>query len=180
MRLGFSDENLLMWWQAQKRQTGLCPSLFFFCDLPPQFHVKSGHQSHYLSLQRNEGDLFHRLWHIMNEILDLRRQVLVGHLTHDRMKDVKRHITARLDWGNEWVPAVSDDEGEIAQRDTRGAFFRISFSVRLSFSVNDLWRDWKSLLLGSNGHHDTVCLYLCGSKVWMCSHGDMLLRINQI
>uniref|UniRef100_A0A8B9IPF2 Dedicator of cytokinesis 4 n=1 Tax=Anser cygnoides TaxID=8845 RepID=A0A8B9IPF2_ANSCY len=50
---------------------------------------------------RNEGDLFHRLWHIMNEILDLRRQVLVGHLTHDRMKDVKRHITARLDWGND-------------------------------------------------------------------------------
>lgn len=37
----------------------------------------------------------------MNEILDLRRQVLVGHLTHDRMRDVKQHITARLDWGNE-------------------------------------------------------------------------------
>ncbi|XP_054910667.1 dedicator of cytokinesis protein 4b isoform X1 [Poeciliopsis prolifica] len=50
---------------------------------------------------KNEGDLFHRLWHVMNEILDLRRQVLVGHLTHDRMKDVKQHITARLDWGNE-------------------------------------------------------------------------------
>ncbi|XP_029681224.1 dedicator of cytokinesis protein 4b isoform X5 [Takifugu rubripes] len=50
---------------------------------------------------RNEGDLFHRLWHVMNEILDLRRQVLVGHLTHDRMRDVKQHITARLDWGNE-------------------------------------------------------------------------------
>ncbi|KAE8615848.1 hypothetical protein XENTR_v10008638 [Xenopus tropicalis] len=50
---------------------------------------------------KNEGDLFHRLGHIMNEILDLRRQVLLGHLTHDRMKDVKRHITARLDWGNE-------------------------------------------------------------------------------
>ncbi|KAG9280350.1 dedicator of cytokinesis protein 4-like [Astyanax mexicanus] len=50
---------------------------------------------------KNEGDLFHRLWHVMNEILDLRRQVLLGHLTHDRMKDVKQHITARLDWGNE-------------------------------------------------------------------------------
>uniref|UniRef100_A0A4W5P4H1 Dedicator of cytokinesis protein 4 n=1 Tax=Hucho hucho TaxID=62062 RepID=A0A4W5P4H1_9TELE len=50
---------------------------------------------------KNEGDLFHRLWHVMNEILDLRRQVLVGHLTNDRMKDVKQHITARLDWGNE-------------------------------------------------------------------------------
>ncbi|TRY71348.1 hypothetical protein DNTS_021185 [Danionella cerebrum] len=50
---------------------------------------------------KNEGDLFHRLWHVMNEVLDLRRQVLVGHLTHDRMRDVKQHITARLDWGNE-------------------------------------------------------------------------------
>uniref|UniRef100_A0A8C2D395 Dedicator of cytokinesis 4b n=1 Tax=Cyprinus carpio TaxID=7962 RepID=A0A8C2D395_CYPCA len=50
---------------------------------------------------KNEGDLFHRLWHVMNEILDLRRQVLVGHLTHDRMRDVKQHITARLDWGND-------------------------------------------------------------------------------
>ncbi|CAL8386243.1 unnamed protein product, partial [Gadus morhua 'NCC'] len=50
---------------------------------------------------KNEGDLFHRLWHVMNEILDLRRQVLVGHLTNDRMRDVKQHITARLDWGNE-------------------------------------------------------------------------------
>lgn len=58
--------------------------------------------NHLLPLpQKNEGDLFHRLWHVMNEILDLRRQVLVGHLTHDRMRDVKQHITARLDWGNE-------------------------------------------------------------------------------
>ncbi|KAI4802934.1 hypothetical protein KUCAC02_006501, partial [Chaenocephalus aceratus] len=53
---------------------------------------------------KNEGDLFHRLWHVMNEILDLRRQVLVGSLTHDRMRDVKQHITARLDWGNEPPP----------------------------------------------------------------------------
>ncbi|KAL4612732.1 dedicator of cytokinesis protein 4-like, partial [Arapaima gigas] len=50
---------------------------------------------------KNEGDLFHRLWHVMNEVLDLRRQVLVGHLTQDRMREVKQHITARLDWGNE-------------------------------------------------------------------------------
>ncbi|XP_064175400.1 dedicator of cytokinesis protein 4-like isoform X3 [Anguilla rostrata] len=50
---------------------------------------------------KSEGDLFHRLWHVMNEVLDLRRQVLVGHLTNDRMKEVKQHITARLDWGNE-------------------------------------------------------------------------------
>lgn len=74
----------------------LCASLYssFPSSIPP----------HLLPLpQKNEGDLFHRLWHVMNEILDLRRQVLVGHLTHDRMRDVKQHITARLDWGNEWV-----------------------------------------------------------------------------
>lgn len=71
-------------------------NLFLIC------HVLTVTQSVFLSTpQKNEGDLFHRLWHVMNEILDLRRQVLVGHLTHDRMKDVKQHITARLDWGNE-------------------------------------------------------------------------------
>lgn len=73
--------------------SSLTDSLCFF--LPPI-------PAHLLRLpQKNEGDLFHRLWHVMNEILDLRRQVLVGHLTHDRMRDVKQHITARLDWGNE-------------------------------------------------------------------------------
>lgn len=73
----------------------LCAALLIF-----SFSVPA---RRFLLPQKNEGDLFHRLWHVMNEILDLRRQVLVGHLTHDRMRDVKQHITARLDWGNEWV-----------------------------------------------------------------------------
>lgn len=78
---------------------GVCPSAR---HLPPT-SAQPGDptEAAFVCSQRNEGDLFHRLWHIMNEVLDLRRQVLVGHLTHDRMKDVKRHITARLDWGNE-------------------------------------------------------------------------------
>lgn len=67
----------------------------------------------FLPPQKNEGDLFHRLWHVMNEILDLRRQVLVGHLTHDRMRDVKQHITARLDWGNEWVNGGQTERGTV-------------------------------------------------------------------
>ncbi|TKC40696.1 hypothetical protein EI555_021237, partial [Monodon monoceros] len=71
------------------------------CDGYISFQLRSLEKCLCKEQRRNEGDLFHRLWHIMNEILDLRRQVLVGHLTHDRMKDVKRHITARLDWGNE-------------------------------------------------------------------------------
>ncbi len=39
----------------------------------------------------------------MNELIDLRRQLLSGHLTQDQVREVKRHITVRLDWGNEWV-----------------------------------------------------------------------------
>ncbi|KAF5891017.1 dedicator of cytokinesis protein 4 isoform X1, partial [Clarias magur] len=50
---------------------------------------------------KNEAELFHRLWHVMTEILELRQQVLLGHLTHERMTDIKQHIVARLDWGNE-------------------------------------------------------------------------------
>ncbi|EAW65137.1 dedicator of cytokinesis 3, isoform CRA_d [Homo sapiens] len=33
--------------------------------------------------------------------VDLRRQLLSGHLTQDQVREVKRHITVRLDWGNE-------------------------------------------------------------------------------
>lgn len=80
------------------------PLLVYPHSVSPSRHLPSPPVTLFLSPshpQKNEGDLFHRLWHVMNEILDLRRQVLVGHLTHDRMRDVKQHITARLDWGNE-------------------------------------------------------------------------------
>uniref|UniRef100_A0A8C7NF24 Dedicator of cytokinesis 3 n=1 Tax=Oncorhynchus mykiss TaxID=8022 RepID=A0A8C7NF24_ONCMY len=50
---------------------------------------------------KHKVDLFYKLRHVMNELFDLRRQMLSGHLTQDQVKDVKRHITIRLDWGNE-------------------------------------------------------------------------------
>ncbi|KAL4655684.1 dedicator of cytokinesis protein 3 isoform X1 [Arapaima gigas] len=50
---------------------------------------------------KHKVDLFYKLRHVMNELIDLRRQMLSGHLTHDQIRDVKRHITVRLDWGNE-------------------------------------------------------------------------------
>ncbi|MGH0177420.1 UNVERIFIED_CONTAM: hypothetical protein FKN15_075251, partial [Acipenser sinensis] len=50
---------------------------------------------------KNKVDLFYKLRHVMNELFDLRRQLLSGHLTQDQIRDVKRHITVRLDWGNE-------------------------------------------------------------------------------
>ena len=51
--------------------------------------------------QKHKVDLFYKLRHVMNELIDLRRQMLSGHLTQDQIRDVKRHVTVRLDWGNE-------------------------------------------------------------------------------
>ncbi|XP_058229957.1 dedicator of cytokinesis protein 3 isoform X5 [Hemibagrus wyckioides] len=50
---------------------------------------------------RHKVDLFYKLRHVMNELIDLRRQILSGHLTQDQVREVKRHVTIRLDWGNE-------------------------------------------------------------------------------
>ncbi|XP_068598199.1 dedicator of cytokinesis protein 3 [Brachionichthys hirsutus] len=50
---------------------------------------------------RHKVDLFYKVRHVMMELIDLRRQLLSGHLTQDQSRDVKKHITVRLDWGNE-------------------------------------------------------------------------------
>uniref|UniRef100_A0A671Y9G3 Dedicator of cytokinesis 4b n=1 Tax=Sparus aurata TaxID=8175 RepID=A0A671Y9G3_SPAAU len=99
---------------------------------------------------KNEGDLFHRLWHVMNEILDLRRQVLVGHLTHDRMRDVKQHITARLDWGNEQLGLDLVPRREFSMVDPE------------EISVTELYR----LVSGLAALHDTF-----NSTVRQLAHG---------
>uniref|UniRef100_A0A674AW66 Dedicator of cytokinesis 3 n=1 Tax=Salmo trutta TaxID=8032 RepID=A0A674AW66_SALTR len=50
---------------------------------------------------KHKVDLFHKLRHVMNELFDLRRQLIQGHLAQDQTREIKRHITVRLDWGNE-------------------------------------------------------------------------------
>uniref|UniRef100_A0A8C7S3Y7 Dedicator of cytokinesis 3 n=1 Tax=Oncorhynchus mykiss TaxID=8022 RepID=A0A8C7S3Y7_ONCMY len=50
---------------------------------------------------KHKVDLFHKLRHVMNELIDLRRQLIQGHLAQDQTREIKRHITVRLDWGNE-------------------------------------------------------------------------------
>ncbi|XP_075869291.1 dedicator of cytokinesis protein 3-like [Nelusetta ayraudi] len=50
---------------------------------------------------KHRVDLFYKVRHVMTELVDLRRQLLSGHLTQDQSRDVKRHLTVRLDWGNE-------------------------------------------------------------------------------
>lgn len=51
--------------------------------------------------QKHKVDLFYKVRHVMMELMDLRRQLLSGHLTQDQSRDVKKHVTVRLDWGNE-------------------------------------------------------------------------------
>ncbi|TTC88574.1 Dedicator of cytokinesis protein 3 [Bagarius yarrelli] len=50
---------------------------------------------------KHRVELFQKLRHVMNELMDLRRQLILGHMTQEQSREVKRHITLRLDWGNE-------------------------------------------------------------------------------
>ncbi|KAM6977028.1 dedicator of cytokinesis protein 3-like isoform 1-T1 [Aplochiton taeniatus] len=50
---------------------------------------------------KHKVDLFLKLRHVMNELIDLRRQLIQGHLAQDQTREIKRHITVRLDYGNE-------------------------------------------------------------------------------
>ncbi|XP_051933125.1 dedicator of cytokinesis protein 3-like isoform X3 [Hippocampus zosterae] len=52
---------------------------------------------------RHKVDLFFRVAHVMSELMELRRQLTTTttQLTEQHERDIKRHMTARLDWGNE-------------------------------------------------------------------------------
>ncbi|XP_028841844.1 dedicator of cytokinesis protein 3-like [Denticeps clupeoides] len=50
---------------------------------------------------KHRVELFQKLRHVMTELIDLRRQLISGHMTQDQTREIKRHITLRLDWGNE-------------------------------------------------------------------------------
>ncbi|GAA6088698.1 dedicator of cytokinesis protein 3-like [Tachysurus ichikawai] len=64
----------------------------------------------------------------MNELMDLRRQLILGHMTQEQSREVKRHITLRLDWGNEHLglDLVPRKEFEMVDPD--------------QFSVSDLYK----------------------------------------
>ncbi|XP_061642302.1 dedicator of cytokinesis protein 3-like isoform X2 [Phyllopteryx taeniolatus] len=51
---------------------------------------------------RHKVDLFFKVAHVMSELMELRKQLTAAsQLTQQQKRDVKRHVTARLDWGNE-------------------------------------------------------------------------------
>ncbi|XP_006859416.1 PREDICTED: dedicator of cytokinesis protein 4 [Chrysochloris asiatica] len=138
---------------------------------------------------RNEGDLFHRLWHIMNEILDLRRQVLVGHLTHDRMKDVKRHITARLDWGNEQLGLDLVPRKEYSMVDPEDISITELYRLMehrhrkkdtpVQASSHHLFVQMKSLMCSNLGEELEVIFSLFDSKENRAISERFFLRLNR-
>ncbi|XP_036753245.2 dedicator of cytokinesis protein 4 [Manis pentadactyla] len=138
---------------------------------------------------RNEGDLFHRLWHIMNEILDLRRQVLVGHLTQDRMKDVKRHITARLDWGNEQLGLDLVPRKEYAMVDPEDISITELYRLMehrhrkkdtpVQASSHHLFVQMKSLMCSNLGEELEVIFSLFDSKENRPISERFFLRLNR-
>ncbi|XP_077357789.1 dedicator of cytokinesis protein 3-like isoform X6 [Festucalex cinctus] len=51
---------------------------------------------------RHKVDLFLQVAHVMSELMELRRQLAVAvQLPEQQKRDIKTHVTARLDWGNE-------------------------------------------------------------------------------
>uniref|UniRef100_A0A8B9L2W6 Dedicator of cytokinesis 3 n=1 Tax=Astyanax mexicanus TaxID=7994 RepID=A0A8B9L2W6_ASTMX len=77
---------------------------------------------------KHRVELFQKLRHVMSELMDLRRQLISGHMTQEQSREVKRHITLRLDWGNEHLglDLVPRKEFEMVDPD--------------QFSVSDLYK----------------------------------------
>ncbi|XP_034389183.1 LOW QUALITY PROTEIN: dedicator of cytokinesis protein 3 [Cyclopterus lumpus] len=94
---------------------------------------------------KHKVDLFYKVRHVMMELIDLRRQLLSGHLTQDQNRDVKRHVTVRLDWGNEHlgldlVPRKEFemvDEDQISVSDLYKMHLSSRHSVQLSTTQGD-------------------------------------------
>uniref|UniRef100_A0AAX7SX51 Dedicator of cytokinesis 3 n=1 Tax=Astatotilapia calliptera TaxID=8154 RepID=A0AAX7SX51_ASTCA len=96
---------------------------------------------------KHKVDLFYKVRHVMMELIDLRRQLLSGHLTQDQSRDVKRHITVRLDWGNEHLglDLVPRKEFEMVDED--------------QISVSDLYKMVSQVTPGDNARqrHGEPC-----------------------
>ncbi|EDM03344.1 rCG61551 [Rattus norvegicus] len=125
----------------------------------------------------------------MNEILDLRRQVLVGHLTHDRMKDVKRHITARLDWGNEQLGLDLVPRKEYAMVDPEDISITELYRLMehrhrkkdtpVQASSHHLFVQMKSLMCSNLGEELEVIFSLFDSKENRPISERFFLRLNR-
>uniref|UniRef100_A0A7N8XV04 Dedicator of cytokinesis protein 3-like n=1 Tax=Mastacembelus armatus TaxID=205130 RepID=A0A7N8XV04_9TELE len=109
---------------------------------------------------KHKVDLFYKVRHVMMELIDLRRQLLSGHLTQDQSRDVKRHITVRLDWGNEHLglDLVPRKEFDMVDED--------------QISVSDLYK-----MVGSFRHSKR--LFSLNTAALVFSSEKFMVRLNK-
>lgn len=51
---------------------------------------------------KHQIQLFQRLQKVMRDLIEMRRQLIIGTLTQDQMNERKARITAKIDWGNRY------------------------------------------------------------------------------
>uniref|UniRef100_A0A8C5C3S4 Dedicator of cytokinesis 3 n=1 Tax=Gadus morhua TaxID=8049 RepID=A0A8C5C3S4_GADMO len=102
---------------------------------------------------KHKVDLFHKLRHVMNELMDLRRQLIQGHLAQDQTREIKRHITVRLDWGNEHLglDLVPRKEFEMVDPDQISISELYKMLLRFSISLSHCQGD------GTRQRHGDSC-----------------------
>uniref|UniRef100_A0A669DFZ3 Dedicator of cytokinesis 3 n=1 Tax=Oreochromis niloticus TaxID=8128 RepID=A0A669DFZ3_ORENI len=130
---------------------------------------------------KHKVDLFYKVRHVMMELIDLRRQLLSGHLTQDQSRDVKRHITVRLDWGNEHLglDLVPRKEFEMVDED------QISVSdlykmVRHTFPVpHHLLVNLKSFTYNSIGEDTDIFFSLYDLREGKTLSEKFMVRLNK-
>ncbi|KAL6456503.1 hypothetical protein MHYP_G00350470 [Metynnis hypsauchen] len=92
---------------------------------------------------KHRVELFQKLCHVMNELMDLRRQLISGHMTQEQSREVKRHITLRLDWGNEHLglDLVPRKEFEMVDPDQFSVsdLYKMSYSWTISDHLINRW-----------------------------------------
>ncbi|KAG8186361.1 hypothetical protein JTE90_026781 [Oedothorax gibbosus] len=63
---------------------------------------------------RRELSLFQRLLAVMRDLIEWRRQLITGTITQDQIRELKSHITSKIDWGNrqlglDLVPRINNE-----------------------------------------------------------------------
>ena len=58
------------------------------------------HHLRHFVLQQRENYKFETVGKVMRDLLEWRRQLVSGTLTHDQTRELKLKIIAKIDWGN--------------------------------------------------------------------------------
>lgn len=56
-----------------------------------------------LLLQQDNREMFHSVRHMIYDLIEWRSQILSGTLPQDELKELKKKVTAKIDYGNRSV-----------------------------------------------------------------------------